>query len=191
MARSIIPPTVSPLERRLSASPLALFDREFGRLARELRGGGWPVMREETGEFLRPQMNISETEKDYSITVDLPGVNPSDLEVTVDGDILSIKATRSAEKREEKENYHVLERQFGTFQRMIQLPIQVDPAQISADFDKGVLKLSVPKSATSERARKVEVRSGEGAGASQPAMPAPDSAPQPTQHAEGQAPTAH
>ena len=73
MARTLMTSTraVNPLERRLSASPFAFFDRDFGRLAREMMAGNWP-MQESMGDFLRPQMNISETDKDYCVTVDLP-----------------------------------------------------------------------------------------------------------------------
>ena len=195
MARSLV--TQRPqnlLERRLSASPFSLFDREFGRLAREMMSAGWPL-ETEMGDFQRPQMNISETDKDYCVTVDLPGVSASDLDVSVEGDMLTIKATRNEEKREEKENFHVMERQSGTYQRMVQLPIAVDPAKVEAQFDKGVLKLTVPKSGAEERARKIEVRSVEaGQGQVQAQQTAPTAQPLAageTKPGEGAAATAH
>lgn len=192
MARSLVTQRPQSLfERRLSASPFSsLFDRDFGRLAREMMSAGWPL-ETEMGDFLRPQMNISETDKDYCVTVDLPGVSPSDLDVSVEGDMLTIKATRNEEKREEKENFHVMERQFGTYQRMIQLPVHVDPAKVEAQFDKGVLKLTVPKGGAEERARKIEVRSGEAGKGQQAAPTAPPLAAAEAKPGEGAAATAH
>ena len=110
----------------------------------------------------------AETDDELRISLDLPGVDGKSIDVTADGDVLTIRATRSDEKRDDRENFHIVERHFGTYQRSIQLPFRVDPRAIQARVENGVLKVVVPKSQGADRPQKVPVQSQTGSADTQP-----------------------
>jgi HSP20 family protein len=89
----------------------------------------------------------------------LPGLERKDVEISVDGDVLTIRGEKKVEAKEEdkSKNYHVTERSYGVFFRAIQLPAGVDPASIQATMSNGVLKVTIPKPAKSEP-KKIEVK---------------------------------
>jgi HSP20 family protein len=110
---------------------------------------------------LVPRMDVSESDKEIAITVEMPGLQRSDVDITVDDDVLTIRGEKKVEREEgdEKKNYHVSERSYGVFYRAIQLPPGVDPKSIQATMSSGVLKITIPKPARSE-AQKIEVKEG-------------------------------
>ena len=111
--------------------------------------------------FAAPSLDIAETDGAIEVTADLPGIEPSEIEVTVDNGVLTISGTR--EREEEKDdaerNYHRLERFRGRFVRRVALPAGIDEDAVSASHDKGVLTIRVPKA---EKAgpdgRRIEVK---------------------------------
>lgn len=108
--------------------------------------------------FASLAVDVSESDKAYTITAEVPGVEEKDIEVSVDGDVLVIKG-RKEQKREEKDNSHYLsERSYGNFQRMFSLPRDAENAKVEARFQNGVLTVSVPKTAKTQDVRKVEVK---------------------------------
>jgi HSP20 family protein len=102
------------------------------------------------------KIDVKETEKGLEISAELPGVDQKDIELEVDDDILTIKGEKKLEKEEqdEKSGYHLMERSYGSFARSIRLPYPVKPDSVTADFSKGVLKVTCPKPAESVSASK-------------------------------------
>src|SRR5215207_108216 len=93
------------------------------------------------------------------------------LALRLEDDVLVVRAEKKFERKDEKENYHFMERSYGTFQRAVRLPGPVDPDQVQASFENGVLTVSVPKSEQQERSRRIQIqggsRSGKSGGATQ------------------------
>lgn len=92
-----------------------------------------------------PRVDLAETYNEVTVTADLPGMEEKDLDVTLDGDLLTIRGTRKEEKEDKKRNVHVSERYFGEVQRVVQIPSGVDPNQVKAAFKNGVLKVTLAK----------------------------------------------
>ncbi len=95
-------------------------------------------------EVWRPQTEIWETDKNISVSLDLPGINAEDLDVQLEGDQLIVKGERRFS--EENANYHRKEKFYGRFYRAFEIPFQVDRDNISASYKSGVLKILIPKS---------------------------------------------
>ena len=107
-----------------------------------------------------PAIDMSEDEKAYKIAAELPGIDATDIDVSVTGDMLVLKGEKRQEKEEKDKNYHFSERSYGSFQRAFELPESVDRNKVAADFSKGVLTITLPKTAEAQRpAKKIEVKS--------------------------------
>jgi len=110
---------------------------------------------------LLPAVDVSETDTAYIVSAELPGLEDKDIEVTVTGDTLVIKGEKRSQTEEKTANYHISERSYGTFQRAFTLPDGVDRNTITAEFAKGVLKLTLPKTpAAKAEQRKIDVKPG-------------------------------
>ena len=108
-----------------------------------------------------PAVDLVERENEYVVTAELPGLDEKALEVKLSGDTLSIRGRKEEERKEERENYRLSERRFGSFQRSLRLPQDVDPEKIDAQFTKGVLKVTLPKSEDAlKKQKKIEVKAG-------------------------------
>jgi HSP20 family protein len=108
-----------------------------------------------------PAMDLVEGEEGYEITVELPGIDMKDVDLKVSGDILSLRGEkREASDRSEK-GRHVSERRYGSFQRSLRLPPDADTGGIAASSANGILRITLPKSATARsRERKIEISGG-------------------------------
>lgn len=102
-----------------------------------------------------PRMDVAETDKAITVTVELPGMDEKDVEVSLSQGVLSIRGEKKEEKRQEDARYHYVERRQGSFYREVALPPNVDTNKTHASFRKGVLTVTVPKSAKAEKDRKV------------------------------------
>jgi HSP20 family protein len=109
---------------------------------------------EEVGEWL-PSLDVSETKNDLVVKAELPGMDPKDIDISLSEGILNIKGEKKQEKEEKEENYHLIERSYGSFTRSVRLPREVQSDKISASFKNGVLRVTLPKS---EEAKKKEVK---------------------------------
>ena len=105
-------------------------------------------------EMWSPSVDIMETKDNFVVKAELPGLEAKDVNVSISGDILTIKGEKKAEEEEKDEHYHRVERYSGSFQRVFQLPSGVKADKIEATFDKGVLKVTLPKV---EEAKKKEI----------------------------------
>ncbi|MGD2157536.1 MAG: Hsp20/alpha crystallin family protein [Anaerolineales bacterium] len=105
------------------------------------------------GDFA-PQMDVSETDKEITISAELPGAEPEDIHITLDRNILTISGEKRAEKEEGGKRFYRVERSYGSFRRSIPLPEGVDEDQIDANFKRGVLKVKLPKTAEAQKKSK-------------------------------------
>ena len=101
-----------------------------------------------------PSVDISETEDQLLIKAELPGLETNDVNVSISGDLLTIKGEKKKEKEEKDEHHHYVERYSGSFERSFRIPMNIKTDKIEAVFDKGVLKLTLPKV---EEAKKKEI----------------------------------
>jgi HSP20 family protein len=107
---------------------------------------------------LVPRMDMTESDKEFQITAELPGVDEKDLEVRVSGDTLTIKGEKKSEKEDRSKDYYRMERAYGAFQRTIPLPSEVVSDKIEASFKRGVLTVRLPKNPQSQKdIRKIPV----------------------------------
>src|SRR6516164_9952214 len=110
--------------------------------------------------FSVPAIDMSEDDKAYKISAELPGLDAKDVEVSVSGDRLVLKGEKRQEQEEKNKNYYHTERTYGSFQRSFELPASVDRDKIAADFSKGVLTITLPKTATmQQQQKKIEIKS--------------------------------
>lgn len=144
--------------------PFLSLHREMNRLFDDVLRGGVPASGGQSGSqsMLAPHINVSESDKEIRVTAELPGVTDKDIQVDLHDDVLVIRGEKKFERKEEKESFHFVERSFGTFQRAIQLPFPVDPEQVKANFENGVLTVALPKTAQQERSRRIQVQSSGG-----------------------------
>jgi len=115
--------------------------------------GETPFSRRFAEEWL-PSVDISETEDKLLIKAELPGLEAKDVSVSISGDILTIKGEKKKEEEEKDEHHHYVERYSGSFQRSFRLPVNVQADKVDAAFEKGVLKVTLPKV---EEAKKKEI----------------------------------
>jgi HSP20 family protein len=109
-------------------------------------------------ETFDPRVDVTESDKEFRITAELPGVEEKDVEVSVAGDTVSIKGEKKQEKEEKGEERYRLERSYGAFRRTFVLPSEVDANKGTATFKKGLLTLTLPKAAHAATAKKIEVK---------------------------------
>jgi HSP20 family protein len=110
---------------------------------------------------LTPAWDVKETEKALVVTADLPGIDEKDIHLTIHNGVLSLRGEKKSERTDEHENYHLMERSYGSFQRSIRLPETVDDDQVEAQFDKGVLTVTLPKRPeTVKEQKKIEIKAG-------------------------------
>jgi HSP20 family protein len=108
-----------------------------------------------------PRIDVSETDQDLKVFVELPGVDQNDVEITLTNDVLTIRGEKKAEHENQQHNYHVMERSYGSFARAIRLPFAVNPDQVQATFKDGVLSVALPKPAeTQQKERRIQISSG-------------------------------
>lgn len=136
--------------------------REMERLVSSLWGSNLRD-RDETASLCgtwQPAVNILEREEGIEITVEMPGIDAKDVDVTVEDGVLSIKGERRFQEVSENETYHRVESAFGAFERRFTVPTNVDSSKIEADFKHGIMTLTLPKREESKpRTVKVKVAS--------------------------------
>jgi HSP20 family protein len=94
-----------------------------------------------------PPVDVYEDEHNVTLKIEVPGIDEKDIDVRIEGNTLTVHGERKFEKEEKEENYRRVERQYGSFTRNFTLPNTVDPNNVSADYDKGVLKIKLAKKA--------------------------------------------
>lgn len=142
--------------------------REIDRLFADFFAGFgedalWPrgLMASRSAFPAMPKVDVAETADELVVKADLPGMEEKDLKVTLDGDLLTIRGTRSEEKEDKRRDYHLMERSYGEFHRTIQLPAGVDRDKVKAAFKNGVLQVTLPKRPEARaETRHIEIAAG-------------------------------
>lgn len=150
-------------------NPIVQMHREVDRLFENaLRGFGLSPFRSDlftpfaAPGLLKPQVDIGATDKEYSITVEVPGVEEKDVKVEIANNTLTIRGEKKQEKEEKDKNYYRIERNYGSFQRVLSLPEDADQEGVNAVFKKGVLTITMPRKALPKaEVKQIEIKSSE------------------------------
>jgi HSP20 family protein len=111
--------------------------------------------------LLNPAVDISETDKGLELKAELPGIDQKDINIELANDLLTLKAEKHSERedKDEARQYHIAERSYGTFVRRFHLPFEAEANKVDASFDKGVLKIFVPRAHGAEsKTRKIALK---------------------------------
>ena len=106
---------------------------------------------------INPSIDICETDKTIEVSAEMPGLEPKDVDISIDDDTLTIRGEKKVEEERKDKNVQLSERSYGVLYRVLQLPPGVDPSSVQATMSDGVLRLTIPKPATSEP-KKIEVK---------------------------------
>ena len=104
-----------------------------------------------------PSVDVSETKDRLIVKAELPGLEAKDVSVSISEDVLTIKGEKKREEEEKDQNRYCAERYYGSFQRSFRLPVNVQSAKIEATFDKGILKVTLPKTKEAKK-KEIEVK---------------------------------
>lgn len=148
--------------------PMMTLREEIDRLFDDFGSGFWrhPLMRgtsvrspEPMARLLSPIVEVVDCNGEYRIAAEVPGLAASNVDIKLHDSMLTISGEKSEEKREEKADYLLSERRYGSFQRTIPLPSGADAEHINAELSNGVLTVTIPKTAAAKAAeRKIEVK---------------------------------
>jgi len=136
---------------------LVRIEDELGRLFGRTFEWAEPMRPAARGSWM-PSMDVYETEDEIVAKLELPGIEPEDVEVSVEDSTLTVTGRREFSSEVKEEDYHRLERRYGSFTRAITLPQTADAEKVEARFDKGVLTVAVPK-VEKAKPKKIEVKS--------------------------------
>ena len=149
--------------RREWEYPFGAFQRQMNKLFDDFFGGfevsPWaPVERILAGAYT-PHVDVSETDKEIKVSAELPGMDEKDIDVSLTRDTLTIKGEKKEELENKGKDYYKMERSYGSFTRSIPLPVEVDTDKVQATFKKGVLEITLPKSAKAiQETKKIPVK---------------------------------
>lgn len=135
--------------RKTEHHPALQLYREFDRLFDQLLDG-FPMARGSMGAIMRPQVDISESNSEYRLELELPGVELKDVELTVRDGVLVVRGEKSSTNEKSERNTHRVERYYGSFQRVFSLPEDADEENIQATLNNGVLRIEVARKARQE-----------------------------------------
>ena len=138
----------------LAPAPLGAFQQEMNRMFNRFFDG-FPMLE---GFTAFPPVAISENTRTITVTAEIPGIAANELEIDVDGDMLTLRGEKKDEKKDEKDNWYCVERSYGSFLRRIQLPSAVDAAHADATLEKGVLTLKLAKAGDKSKTIKVQAK---------------------------------
>lgn len=156
--QSLTPYRSRSVEPFRAGSPLLSFYRQANRLFEDAFRE-FDDTRETLSDIFAPNIDVTQHGQEIRIAAELPGVKEDDVDVSIDNDVLTIRAEKRVEHEDEKDTRHVRERAFGTFQRSLRLPQPVDPEQVRAHFDHGVLTVILPLAAQENGQRKIAINS--------------------------------
>jgi HSP20 family protein len=147
---------------RTDWSPVESLRHEIDRLFEDFRPFDWrtPFARLNLPEVTKsvwsiaPAIDLVEKDREFEITAELPGIEEKNIDVKVSNQVLTIKGEKKESKEEKEKDYHLSERRYGSFQRSFRLPDSVDAEKIEATFAKGVLTVSLPKTADAQKTAK-------------------------------------
>lgn len=141
-----------------SDNPFADLRKEMDQVVENFFGKNKLLSTSEGDGFLAPSIDVVEKDDQILLTAELPGIAEDDIDISIQKGVLRLKGEKKMEKKDDKDNYHVVERRYGSFQRSMSLPASVDDAAVTARFDKGVLTITMPKKpGTAPAERKIAI----------------------------------
>ncbi|NUM34130.1 MAG: Hsp20/alpha crystallin family protein [Candidatus Brocadiae bacterium] len=143
-------------------NPLLSFRRNMDKLFEDfvddfggMKLASWPFGKD---SFL-PSVDVSEDAKSIQVSAELPGMTEKDVEVCLHNNVLTVKGEKKHEEEKKEQNYHCIERRYGSFHRSIPLPEEVETEKIEASFKNGILSIVIPKKETAqEKGKKIEIK---------------------------------
>lgn len=149
-----------------SHHPVVELRREMDRLFENaFRGFGPSAFRSEfftpltASGLLMPQVDIGASDKEYTITVEVPGVDEKDVKIEIANNTMTVRGEKKQEKEEKNKNYYRVERSYGSFQRLLSLPEDVNQEDIKATFKNGVLTIKMPrKTLPKSNVKQIEIK---------------------------------
>jgi HSP20 family protein len=146
---------VTPVQRYVS--PFSAMRAEMDRVLDSFLGGyaRFPKLPKfEDGDDLVPSIDVRETETEFVVEAELPGMDEKDVSVTMNNGVLTLKGEKKSEREEKKDSYYLSERHYGSFERSFQVADTVDAETVKATFEKGVLKVTMTKRPEAVKAEK-------------------------------------
>jgi HSP20 family protein len=148
--------------------PFVDLQREVNRVFDDVfRGFGVTPSGEDGTAITAPRIDIHETDQSIEISAELPGVKQEEVDISLDRDVLTIRGEKRCARKDERAR--VSERFYGTFQRSIQLPFAPEADKVQAQFDNGVLTITLPKQEQAQKTQKIQVRAMGGGSQAKPA----------------------
>jgi HSP20 family protein len=149
--------------RREEERSLLSFQQEMNRLFGHFLGGwGMAPFRglEESWDAFSPRVDVVEGDKAVTVSAELPGLDEKEIDVSLSHGVLTISGEKREEKEDKGKNYYRMERSYGSFQRSIPLPSEVDEDKAEATFKKGVLTITLPKTAEARDRKRISIKAG-------------------------------
>ncbi|HMO51937.1 MAG TPA: Hsp20/alpha crystallin family protein [Kiritimatiellia bacterium] len=135
-----------------------MMDHFFRRFDADFGGS---LLRGDFASSATPRLDIAETGEEVTVTADLPGLDEKDIQVSLDGDLLTLRGERRHEHEDKRKNYHRIERSYGSFVRTVALPEGIDRDNVKASFKKGVLTVTIGKTPGAKPSRRrIPVQTG-------------------------------
>ena len=144
------------LYRTTLSAPVFGLRREIDRLFEDTFGRG------DAMSSWTPAVDVGETDKELRLEVELPGINPNEVELTAENGVLTIRGEKRSERKEgdDESRYHMVERSYGSFMRSFQLPQGLDESKIEASYTNGILSVHIPKAALPQP-RRIQIAGGQ------------------------------
>jgi HSP20 family protein len=110
-------------------------------------------------DWLKPTLDVGASDKEYTISVELPGVDEKEIQLELSNNTLKIKGEKKQEKEEKEKNYYRMERSYGSFQRVLSLPEDADQEKINATYKNGIMEIAIPRKASQKtETKKIEIK---------------------------------
>ena len=153
--KSLIPFGKKNIEvRRDEENPFIMMQREMNRIFDSFnRNWGFGAFPELTGAYM-PRLDVTEDSKVFTVTAELPGISEKEIDLSISGDTLTIRGEKKEEKEDKGKDFYWMERSYGSFQRSVSLPAEVQPDKVEARFNKGVLTITLPKTVEAQKQTK-------------------------------------
>ncbi|MFC0387141.1 Hsp20/alpha crystallin family protein [Muricoccus vinaceus] len=147
------------------SDPLGFLQREVNRAFDEVFRGFPAAVRGAAGMGgFAPTLDVREAEGGLEIAAELPGMSEDDVELRLEGDLLTLSGEKKEERTREDAGLHLTERSFGRFQRSFRLPYSPDPSGVRAEFDRGVLRIALPRPQQQKSGGRIQIQPARGSG---------------------------
>jgi len=136
-----------------------IFDTAFSGFDFPSLGFGRELTPMAQTDWLKPTLDIGASDKEYTISVELPGVDEKEIQLELINDTLKIKGEKQQQKEEKEKNYYRMERSYGSFQRVLSMPEDADQGNINAVYKNGIMKITIPrKAAPKTEVKQIEIK---------------------------------